>query len=58
MAWLHQIHQIHRIHRIHQIPLGHPAEKRFMLLQESIKDPLLKAKFKFVEFIAEKLEIF
>ena len=35
-----------------------PQGKSFTLLQESIKDPLLKAKFKFVEFIAEKLNTF
>ena len=35
-----------------------PKGKNFILLQESIKDPLLKAKFKFVEFIAQKLNCF
>ena len=35
-----------------------PQRKSFTFLQESIKDPLLKAKFKFVEFIAEKLNTF
>ena len=32
-----------------------PQGKSSTLLQESIKDPLLRAKFKFVEFIAERL---
>ena len=39
--------------------LGHvDFHRSFTLLHESIKDPLLQAKFKFVEFIAEKLNKF
>ena len=35
-----------------------PQGKSFTLLQESINDSLFRAKFKFVEFIAEKLNTF
>ena len=35
-----------------------PKGKSFPHLQEAIKDPLLQAKFKFAEFISQKLNLF
>ena len=54
MAWVHQICQISSGAASSKAS----TRKKLHPLQESFKDPLLRAKFKFVEFIAEKLNTF
>ena len=54
MAWFHQVHQISS----GTVASKRPKGKSCMHFEEAIKDPLLQAKFKFVEFISQKLNLF